>query len=76
MAKKTPQALLKLLDVKNSIPSNPAPNNSYRVPEGVNTEKNAAYYTKLRKTNPSLYWSSKIQNEILEQGAKLGSKFL
>jgi hypothetical protein len=76
MAKKTPQALLKLLDVKTNIPSNPSPNNSYRVPEGVNTEKNAAYYTKLRKTNPSLYWSSKIQNEILEQGAKLGPKFL
>jgi hypothetical protein len=75
MAKKTPQALLKLLDVKANVSTNPSPNNSYRVPEGVNTEKNAAYYAKLRKSNPNLYYSRNIQNEIIQQAEKLGQKF-
>ena len=75
MAKKTPQALLKLLDVKANVSTNPSPNNSYRVPEGVNTEKNAAYYAKLRKSNPNLYYSPNIQNEIIQQAEKLGQKF-
>ena len=78
MAKKTPQALLKLLDVKTNVNSGPTPNPTSRIAEataGVNPEKNGAYYAKLRKTNPNLYWSSAIQNEIHQQAERLGQKF-
>lgn len=75
MAKKTPQALLKLLDVKTNVATTPAPGSTFRVNPNGEAEKNAAYYAKLRKTNPQLYMSRAVQNEILQQAAKLGEKF-
>lgn len=38
-------------------------------------EKNFAYYEKIRRQNPGMYWSSQTQNEIHAQAAKLGERF-
>ena len=47
--------------------------------EGVNmqssTERNWAYYQKLRRENRNLYYTPKIQRQLMEDKGRLGDKF-
>lgn len=42
---------------------------------GQSSEKNWAYYEKMRKQNPAVYFSSPVQNEMHKQAARLGERF-
>lgn len=83
MAKKNPQAFLKLVgatdtskrEQEKSIfsPLGTSVNTQSQKPTGG--EKDYAYYEKMRKDNPTLYFSPAIQKERWEQAKKLGEKF-
>lgn len=79
MAASSPSGFLKLVDsvakpdANFQIPSNgknPAANQP-----GFHSIKNAAYYTDLRKNDPKLYWSKKVQSEMHRQAVELGDAF-
>jgi hypothetical protein len=47
--------------------------------EGVNmqasTERNWAYYQKLRRENKNLYYTPKVQQQLMDDKMRLGDKF-
>lgn len=82
LAKKQPNAFLKLLDVSTTKTEAPAQNSIFsppastvRISNTVNTTKDWNYYEKMRKTNASNYWSPEVQNEMFNAAKTLGDNF-
>jgi hypothetical protein len=77
MARKTPKALFSLLGVQSTTSLSPSPNQSSRTEAvaGKPNEKTFSYYEKLRKSNPKLYESKQIQNEIMQEAMRQGQNF-
>lgn len=81
LAKTQPQAFLKLVGVTGaSGKATPLPNGNVRSnglsASNASGEKNAAYYSELRKKiGNDAYYSRDIQNEIHRQALKLGEAF-
>jgi len=80
MAKTSPTGFLKLVDSvakpdkdKPIVPPAPGKNAAF-VDQNVGV-KNAEYYRQLRKSNPELYFSRKVQAEMHEQALKQGPSF-
>ncbi len=77
LAAESPSAFFSLIgEPKKSF--NPMVQGSVRT-EGVNmqasTDRNWDYYQKLRRENRNLYYTPKIQRQLMEDKARLGSKF-
>lgn len=80
MAAETPSAFYALigLDTQRPVDNVTPPVNRQNTAAQAPTSgvKNNAYYTNLRKTNPSLYWTPKVQmeeyNELRRQGDAFG----
>ena len=76
-----PEFLLKLVGAENT----PAPrgNDLFTPPPAshapgfkpANTERNKAYYDKIKKDNPVLYWSKETQMAMHKDADKLGERF-
>lgn len=77
IAAESPSAFFALIGEKRQI-SNPMVSGSVRT-EGVNmqasTERDWAYYQKLRRENPKAYYSPKTQQQIMADRLRLGDKF-
>jgi len=78
IAAESPNAFFALIGEKPKQPSNPMIQGSVRT-EGVNmqasTERNWAYYQKLRRENKNLYYTPKVQQQLMEDKVRLGDKF-
>lgn len=84
LAKTQPKALFALLGI-DSQQQQRKNDDIFTAPRGsVNTsglnqgqsgEKTWSHYEKMRKQNPSVYWSTQVQNEIHRAAAKLGERF-
>jgi len=86
MAKTTPAVLLKLVGVetsstqkgtlpRTSLSTVSSSLNSGSLPRDLGSTRNKSYYDNIRKTDPHLYWTPKIQNEIHRLAAELGDNF-
>lgn len=80
-AEQTPAVFYRLVGVDSGnntrfSPSAPAPSSvaTDRVPLGT-SEKNLAYYNKMKKESPKQYWSREVQAEMHRQAQKLGENF-
>lgn len=70
-AEKSPDAFIKILDVPSAPASRELPEGSVNTDSGLlsNDQGNLkAHYQKMRRENPDLYYSSRIQNEIMKAG--------
>ena len=83
LAKTQPKALFALLglDVQQQSRRNDdifAPKSSMNTSglgQSQTSEKNWAYFEKMRKQNPASYWSPQVQNEIHRNAERLGERF-
>lgn len=86
IAKREPKALFRLLGIDGQQQSSNKETDVFSAPprSSVNSagfgirdtgEKKFADYEKIRKEDPSRYWSPQVQNEIHKQAMKLGEKF-
>lgn len=77
LAKESPSAFFALLGEKKA-PTKSLAHTSIRT-EGVNYENTGqrdwAYYSKLRRENKNAYYTPKVQQQLLEDKQRLGSKF-
>lgn len=77
IASESPTAFFALIGEKRQV-INPLGNGTIRT-EGANfsqtNERNWAYYQKLRRENKSLYFTPKIQQQLMEDKRRLGDKF-
>ncbi len=80
IAQRTPKAFLELVGV-NAPQARPDPNvavppRSSHVPSSHQSGvKNKAYYDKMKRDNPVLYWSADVQLEEYKAAMKLGEAF-
>ena len=80
MADKTPEALVNLVKKTVGLPDNrpgtpPASAVNTAAELGDVTRKNNAYYSKLRRENPKLYYTAKLQNEMMKEAIAQGDAF-
>lgn len=84
IAKREPRALFALLGLdaqpkanqQNDIFSTPPRGSFNTAGFGIkDTEKKFADFEKIRKEDPTRYWSTQVQNELHKQAAKLGERF-
>lgn len=77
LASESPSAFFALLGEKKKV-FNPMVNSSVRT-EGVNlqasSDRNWQYYQNLRRENRNLYYTPKVQRQLMEDKARLGDKF-
>jgi DNA polymerase III alpha subunit (gram-positive type) len=78
IAAESPNAFFALIGEKPKQPMNPMIQGSVRT-EGVNMQASAerdwSYYQKLRRENKNLYYTPKIQQQLMEDKMRLGDKF-
>lgn len=81
LASEHPKAFLELVGAKQS-PSKPPPtppvssqNTSPLTGTHTGNTRNQAYYSKMRKDNPNLYWDAKTQMQMHEDASSLGEGF-
>lgn len=78
IATESPNAFLTLVGEKPKTPFNPMVQGSVRT-EGVNmqssNDRNWDYYQKLRRENKNLYYTPKVQRQLMEDKSRLGDKF-
>ena len=78
IAAESPNAFFALIGEKPKQPMNPMIQGSVRT-EGVNmqasTDRNWDYYQKLRRENRNLYYTPKVQRQLMEDKARLGDRF-
>ena len=78
LAAESPNAFLTLVGEKPTVPFKPIVQGSVRT-EGVNmqvsTERNWAYYQKLRRENKHEYYSPKVQQQLIQDKMRMGDKF-
>lgn len=82
LAKKQPNAFLKLLDVTPIQVETPVQNTLFSPPQSsvrttsvTNNNKDWKYFENLRKNNPSQYWSAETQNDMFNNAKALGENF-
>lgn len=86
MAKREPKALFALIGVDSAVQRKAPEADLFSAPprSSVNSasfgiqgssEKKYADFEKIRKTDPTKYWSAQVQNELHKQAMKLGEKF-
>lgn len=78
MAEEQPQAFLKLVSPsQNRDDRFAAPPKSTVIATFApsNTERTNSYYEKIRTSDPNLYWSPKVQNQLHDDAIRLGEKF-
>lgn len=78
MAEEQPQAFLKLVSPSPNRDDRFAapPRSTVAVPFAPsNTERTNSYYEKIRTSDPNLYWSPKVQNQLHDDAIRLGEKF-
>lgn len=77
MAEEQPQAFLKLVSPSHRDDRFAAPPKStVAVPFAPsNTDRTMSYYDKIRDTDPELYKSIKVQNQLHDDAIRLGEKF-
>ena len=77
LAKESPSAFFALLG-ENRVPAKSLAHTSIRT-EGVNyqntCQRDWAYYSQLRRENKNAYYTPKVQQQLLEDKQRLGSKF-
>lgn len=77
LAAESPNAFFNLLGEPNKVMA-PIVQGTIRT-EGVNmqasADRNWEYYQNIRRTNKQLYYSPKIQRQLMEDKARLGAKF-
>lgn len=77
LAKESPSAFFALLG-ENKVPAKSLAHTSIRT-EGVNYQNTGqrdwAYYSQLRRENKNMYYTPKIQQQLMEDKQRLGSKF-
>lgn len=80
LAGRNPKAFFKLLDIESVPSSNPnqhvPPANRMRTDAPKGMPKKFSDFSKLRKANPSEYWSPRVQNEMLKLTQEYGDAFL
>lgn len=84
LAKSQPQVLLRMVGA-DAIPSEPRSTTSSTQNSSLNTSafprsntsgvKLKSHYDNIRRTDPNLYWSPKVQQEIHQTVARLGDEF-
>jgi hypothetical protein len=75
LAEESPSAFMSLMGEAPQKETNQMPQSQVNTSQGFNTNsgrKDWAYYQKLRKENSKLYYSPRIQNEMLSQRQQLG----
>lgn len=80
LAATRPQAFLRLVGADAQRPSEPdlfvPPTSGTQAPtKGASTERNKAFYDRIRQANPSEYWSPKVQNQMHNDALRLGERF-
>lgn len=81
LAETSPQAFLKALDVESRDGDNIAPprNQENRINFNQSSGKikpgTWSYYEEIRKKEPKLYWSPKVQTQMLKDSQRLGEAF-
>lgn len=81
ISKKSPSGFTQLIGIpagKTSVHNTPSARSSEQVNNGTDRGPETGtkeYYSKLRKENPSLYWSPKIQNQMVADASKDPEKF-
>jgi len=79
MAETSPQAVLAYFkEAGSSAPQRTESSFNTSAVDGISNnikEGTSAYYSKMRKENPSLYYSDKIQYEMVKKAKELGSSF-
>lgn len=85
IAKREPRALFALLGIEGQARAQSQQTDIFSAPPkatvntagfGIrDTEKKFADFEKIRKEDPSRYWSAPVQNELHKQAAKLGERF-
>lgn len=77
LAERSPQAFFRITGVSTN-PSTPAvgsvPQSTLRFGTEQNNERNHSYYQKLKKTDPNLYFSTKVQVQMHEDANRLGQE--
>lgn len=77
LASSNPKAFFKLIGVEDKPKADlfqaPPRNQTTFIPNTSSTKRGDAYYEEIRKRDPNLYWTSKIQNEIFNQVKELGA---
>lgn len=77
LAAKSPTAFLKLFDNRTQdqvASSNKGTQSNLSIPDGEPKQGTYAYYQKMRKDNPSLYSSAKVQQKMMEDADRLGKE--
>ena len=74
LAARSPAAFMSLMGQPLNKQTNSMPTSAISQVNNTN-ERNYEYYSKLRKENPKLYYSPKIQLQMGEDRQKLGDKF-
>ncbi len=77
VAAKSPEGFEKLVTsvAKPDKPAPIIPGTTGNPPQEVDGTKNWDFYKKLRKENPELYNSRRVQSEIMSQAMKMGESF-
>lgn len=78
LAERSPEAFFRVTGVKTDTPPPPVgipPSTINMNAGGGSTVRNNAYYRELKKTNPTQYFSAKVQMQMHQDAAALGEKF-
>lgn len=76
LAEENPDAFLTIVGANQSVPSfSGAPRSTLTAPQSTEADRNEAYYKKLRRENPKVYWDKKTQIQMHNDAVRLGDKF-
>lgn len=81
LAAESPNAFLKLVGLdgrqqqSNLFSPPPSSVNTASFAPNTHGERTQAYYDKLKNTDPRVYWSPKVQNEMHRDAQRLGARF-
>ena len=86
LAKEQPKAFLKLIDSEAPKQAAPASTGLFTPPKGQSIPSNSgsfaptgerkqSYYDDIKRRDPSLYWSPKVQNQMHQDAIRLGETF-
>lgn len=79
LARKNPSVLLALVGKPSESKSSPSLTSgsvaTQLMDAGEGTTRDKAYYDKLKASNPTIYWSPKVQNQMHQDAIKQGASF-
>lgn len=73
----SPEALFRMLGLNNvtATPSRSAPASRHSAPPPGSGERDQSYYERLKATNPTEYFTPKIQNQMMKDAIRLRDSF-